>query len=94
MLYMPGCTVNIDPNPGLYMSRMQHGVTRVKTMGYIEPDPGGPIWLSIGNIYLCGLGHCWTPLPCAMCYTDSSGHLVISTRACFVHSFFFIIERS
>ena len=31
----------------LYMARVQHGVTRVKTIGYIEPDPGGPIWLSI-----------------------------------------------
>ena len=31
---------------GVYMSRMQHGVTRVKIMtGDIEPDPGGPIWL-------------------------------------------------
>ena len=32
---------------GVYMSRMQHWVTRVKIMGYIEPDPGCPIWLSI-----------------------------------------------
>ena len=31
---------------GVYMSRMQHGVTRVKIMtGDIEPDPGGHIWL-------------------------------------------------
>ena len=44
------CNVDIDPVPGgsntagMYMSRMQHGVTTVKTMGYIEPDPGGPIY--------------------------------------------------
>ena len=27
---------------GMYMSRRQHGETKVKTMGYIDPDPGFP----------------------------------------------------
>ena len=40
---------------GVYMSRMQHGVTKVKTMDYIKLDPGSHIWLFILSIYFLTL---------------------------------------
>ena len=46
MVGWPGCYMTC-PGFNMNMVRVQYAVARVKTMHYIEPDPGGPLWLSI-----------------------------------------------
>ena len=42
MVGWPGCNMTC-PGFNVNMVRVQHG----EAMHYIEPDPGGPLWLSI-----------------------------------------------